>query len=146
MKHSTVNRMSFLTALAGIVLTLAGVAQAGAVGTAHAQKAEKPRKGTLIITVPTEVGDITLDPGEYEVKQVNSDAGPFVRFTLYTYNPYAQEGLPVHQWDVVAEVRVTMQSLDAKAGRTQLMAGSNSDKSLALQIRGNSFEYRFATS
>jgi hypothetical protein len=91
------------------------------------------------------VGNVTLEPGEYEVKQVKSAAGPTVRFTRYTYNPYAQEGLSVHQWDVVAEVRVTMQSLDTKAVRTQLLAGSNNHKPIGLQIRGNSFEYLFVT-
>jgi hypothetical protein len=145
MKHSIVNRMPLFTALAGIVLALAGFAHAGAVSAQRSQKAPKTKKGMLNITVATEVGNVTLEPGEYEVKQVNHAAGPVVRFTRYTYNPYAQEGLPVHQWDVVAEVRVTMQSLDTKAVRTQLLAGSNSDKPIGLEIRGNSFDYLFLT-
>ena len=145
MKHSIVNRMPLFTALAGIVLALASLAHAGAVGTARPEKAQKAKKGTLNITAATDVGGITLEPGEYEVKQVNSKNGPVVKFTLYTYNPYAQEGLPVHQWDVVGEVRVTMQSLDTKAVRTQFLADSNSGKPIGLEIRGNSFDYLFAT-
>jgi hypothetical protein len=145
MKHSIVNRMSLFTALAGIVLAFAGFAHAGAVGTERPQKAEKAKKGTLIITAAAEVGGVTLEPGEYEVKQVNSESGPVVRFTKYTYNPYAQEGLPVHQWDVVGEVRVTMQALETKAIRTQLLAGANNDKPIGLEIRGNNFHYLFAT-
>jgi phosphodiesterase/alkaline phosphatase D-like protein len=146
MKHSIVNRMPLFAALAGIVLALAGLAHAGAVGTQRPQKEQKAKKGMLNITVTTEIGGVTLEPGEYEVKQVKSAAGPVVRFTRYTYNPYAQEGLSVHQWDVVAEVRVTMQSLDSKAVRTQLLVDSNSDKPIGLKIRGNSFDYLFATS
>ena len=145
MKHSIVNRIPFLKAVAGIILALAGLAHAGVVGMERPQKAEKAKKGTLIITVAAEVRGVTLEPGEYEVKQVNSKSGPVVRFTKYTYNPYAQEGLSVHQWDVVAEVSVTLQSLASKAERTQLLADSKGDKPIGLQIRGNSFDYLFAT-
>jgi hypothetical protein len=145
MKHSIVNRMPLFTALVGIVLALAGFAHAGAVRTQRPQKAEKAKTGMLNITVATEVGGVTLEPGEYEVKQVNSAAGPVIRFTRYTYNPYAQEGISVHQWDVVGEARVTMQSLDSKAVRTQLLVDSKSDKPIGLEIRGNSFDYLFAT-
>jgi hypothetical protein len=145
MKHSVVNRMRLAAALAGIVLAFAGLAHAGAVGTQHSQKAEKAKKGMLIIAATTELSGLTLEPGEYEVKQVNSAAGPVVRFTRYTYNPYAQEGLSVHQWDEAGEVRVILQSLDSKAVRTQLLAESNSDKPVGLQIRGNSFQYLFVT-
>src|SRR5438045_1802575 len=113
MKH-IVNRMFLFAAVTVMVLAVSSLAQAGAIRTERPQKAEKAKRGTLIISVSTEVGGVTLEPGEYEVKQVNSKDGPVVRFTKYTYNPYAQEGLPVHQWDVVAEVSVTMQALDAK--------------------------------
>ena len=145
MKHSIVNRMPLFTALAGIILALAGFAHAGAIGTSRSEKPQKAKKGMLNITVATEVGDVTLEPGEYEVKQVNAATGPVVRFTRYTYNPYAQEGLPVHEWETVAKVRVTMQSLDSKAVRTQLLADPDSGKPIGLQIRGNSFDYLFVT-
>jgi len=140
-----VNRMFLVAAVTVMVLAVSSLAQAGAIGTERPQKTEKAKKGTLIITVSTEVGRVTLEPGEYEVKQVNSMGGPVVRFTKYTYNPYAQEGLPVHQWDVVAEVSVIMQALDTKAVRTQLLADSNSGKPIGLEIRGNRFHYVFAT-
>jgi hypothetical protein len=145
MEHSIVNRMRLATALTGIVLAFAAFVRAGAVGTSASQKPQKAKKGTLNITVAADVGGITLEPGEYEVKQVNSAAGPVVRFTRYTYNPYAQEGLSVHQWDEAGEVRVTLQSLDSKAARTKLLAESNSGKPVGLQIRGNSFQYLFVT-
>jgi hypothetical protein len=89
------------------------------------------------------VGGVTLEPGDYEVKQVKSAAGPVVRFTRVTYNPWASEGSPVYEWETVAEVRVTMQSLASKAVRTQLLLASNDDKPIGLEIRGNSYDYLF---
>ena len=87
MKHSIVNRMRRFTSLAGVVLALAAFAHAGAVGTQPVQKAEQAKKGTLKIATSTIVGSLTLEPGEYEVEQVNSAAGPVLRFTRYTYDP-----------------------------------------------------------
>ena len=150
MKHSVVNRMRLVTALAGIVLAFAGFAHAGAVGTSASQKPQKAKKGTLNITVATDVGGITLEPGKYEVKQVNSATGPVVRFTRFTFNaPYPvwsesyEGGRPEYDWETVAEVKVTMQPLASKTIRTELLLASNGDKALGLEIRGNSFDYLF---
>jgi hypothetical protein len=145
MKRSIANRMAFLAALAGIVFALAGFAHAGAIIKEQPQKVEKAKKGTLMITATTHLGGITLEPGEYEVKQKDTKNGPVVRFILYTYNPYAQEGQSVHQWDVIGEARVNMQSRDSKATRTQLLSDFNGDQPIGLQIRGNSFDYVFLT-
>src|SRR5262252_7489516 len=103
MTHSIVNGSRPFIALSGIVLAFAGFAHAGSVGTQPSQKAEKAKKGTLKIAAATNVGGLRLEPGEYEVKQVNSAAGSVVRFTRYTYDPYAQEGLSAHQWETVGE-------------------------------------------
>lgn len=143
MKNSMVNRMRLATAVAGMVLAFAGFAHAGAVGTARSEKPQKAKAGMLNITFATEVGGVTLEPGEYEVKQVNSADGPVIRITRYTYNPYAQEGLPVHEWDEVAKVKVTMRSLASKAVSTQLLLASDTSRPIGLEIRGNSFEYLF---
>ena len=143
MKHSIVNRVRIVTALSGIVFAFAGFAHAGSVGTQGSQKAEKARKGTLNITAAINVGGLRLEPGEYEVKQVNSAAGPVVRFTRYTYNPYAQEVLSVYEWETVGEAKVTMQALTSKAKHTKLALASNSDKAISLEIRGNSTAYLF---
>ena len=143
MKHSIVDRIRFFTALAGIVFGFAGLAHAGAVGTQRSQKAERAKKGTLNIAAATNVGGVRLEPGEYEVRQVNSAAGPVVRFTRYTYNPYAQEGLSVHQWETVVEAKVVRQALASKAKRTKLLLASNGDKAIGLVISGNSADYLF---
>ena len=145
MKHSIVNRKRFVAALACAVLAFAGFAQASAGTMQQSHNAKQRKKGTLNITVATEVSGLKLEPGEYEVKQVKSANRPVIRFTRYTYDPYAQEGLSVYQWDVVGDVRVAVQSQDSKAVRTQLLTESNSDKPVGLQIQGNSFQYLFVT-
>jgi hypothetical protein len=143
MKHSIVDRIRFFTALAGIVFAFAGLAHAGAVRTQRSQKAERAKKGTLNIAAATNVGGVRLEPGEYEVRQVNSAAGPVVRFTRYIYNPYAQEGLSVHQWETVGEAKVARQALASKAKHTKLLLASNGDKAIGLEISGNSADYLF---
>ena len=143
MKYCTINRTSFVATLLCTFLGFAGFANATAIH--QSSNAEQSKKGTLSVTVTTEVSGLTLEPGEYEVKQVKSANGPVIRFTRYTYSPYAQEGVSVQQWDVVGEVRVAVQPQDFKALRTQLLTGSNSDRLVGLQIRGNSFQYLFVT-
>ena len=143
MTPSIVNRSRLFVALAGIVLTFAGFAHAGSSGTPRSQKAEKAKKGTLNIAAATNVGGLRLEPGQYEVKQVNSAAGPVVRFTRYTYNPYAPEGQSVCEWEKIGEAKVTMQALVSKAERTKLLLASDGDKAIGLEIRGNSADYLF---
>jgi hypothetical protein len=132
-KHSIVNRIRLVPVLASIVLAVAGFAHAGAKDPQRSQKAEKPKKGTLNLTAATNVGGLRLEPGEYEVQQVNSVNGPVVRFTRYTYNPYAQEGLSAHQWETLGEAKVT----------TKLLLASNGDIAIGLEISGNSADYLF---
>lgn len=145
MKHSIINRTSLFTLVAGVVLALTGLAQAGTVGESASKKAGKTKTGLLNIEAATSVGGVLLEPGEYGVKQVNSANGPVVRITRYTYNPYTQEGLSVYDSETVAEVKVTLQPLASKAARTQLVVDSQGHKPIALEIRGNSFDYLFAS-
>ena len=145
MKYSIINGTRFVAALACAFLGFAGFVHAKAASTQQLYNAEHPKKGTLNVAVRTVVSGLTLAPGEYEVRQVKSAHGPVVRFTRYTYDPYAQEGVSAHQWEVVGEVRVAVQSQDFKALRTQLLTGPTSNIVIGLQIRGNSFQYLFVT-
>ena len=145
MKYSIMHRTCVVAAVACTFLGFAGLAHAKADAMQQTYNAKEPKKGTLSIAVTTEVSGLMLEPGEYELKQVKSANGPVIRFTHYTYNPYAQEGVSTHQWDVVGEIRVAVQSQDSKAVRTQLLTESNSNKLVGLQIRGNSFQYLFVT-
>ena len=143
MKDRIINRIRLFTALSGIVLALAGFAQAGVPGTQDSQKAAKTKRGTLKIVTATDVGGLRLAPGEYEVEQVNSAAGTVVRFTRYTYDPYAQEGVSAHEWETVGEAKVTVQPLASKAKHTQLLVASNGGQAVGMEISGNSAEYLF---
>ena len=138
MNENIAIRMRLFTAVAGIILAFAGFADAGSVGTQRFQKPEKAKKGTLKIAALTHVGGLKLEPGEYEVKQVNSAAGPVVRFTRYTFNPYAEEGLSVHEWETIGEAKVKIQALASKAKRTELRLSPNGEKAVGLEISGNS--------
>jgi len=143
MTHSIVNGSRPFIALSGIVLAFAGFAHAGSVGTLRSLKVEKAKKGTLNIAAATNVGGVRLEPGEYEVKQVNSAAGPVVRFTRYTYNAYALEGQSVYEWETIGEAKIKMQALVSKAEHTKLLFAANGDKAIGLEIRGNSVDYLF---
>jgi hypothetical protein len=143
MQHRSVHRIRVIATLSGIVFALAGFAHAGGIRTQRSPKAEKPNKGILRIAAVTTVGDLTLEPGEYEVKQVNSAAGTLVRFTRYTYDPYAPEGVSSHQWETVGQAKVTTRALAAKATQTKLLLASQGDKALGLEISGKSAEYWF---
>jgi hypothetical protein len=141
MKYCIINRTSIVATLLCTFLGFAGFANATAIH--QSSNAEQSKKGTLSVTVTTEVSGLTLEPGEYEVKQVKSANGPVIRFTRYTYNAYAQEGVSGHQWDVVGNVKVTVQPQDFRALRTQLLTKPNSAKATGLQIRGSSVQYLF---
>jgi len=144
MKTRIVSRTHLFTVLAGILLAFSGVAypESAAIA-AVSQKPPKPKGGTLKISAAADVGGVTLEPGPYEVKQVNSNAGSAIRFTRFNYNHFAEEAQSPYEWEVVAEVKVTMQPLDFKATRTELKLASDGVKAVALRIRGNSFEYLF---
>jgi hypothetical protein len=73
---------------------------------------------------------------------VNSAAGPVVRFTRHTYNPYAREGQSVHEWEA-GEAKVAIQVLASKAKHTKRLLTSNGDKAIGLEISGNSADYLF---
>jgi hypothetical protein len=138
MKHM-VNRVSLFTVLAGIVLTLSGLAH----GECLSHQAKRSKKGTLKIMAATEIGGVTLEPGEYEVKQVRSKTGPLVRFSRFTDHAYAPEGVLRFDWETVAEVKVTLQQLCSRANRTELLLASDNHRPIGLEIRGNSVDYLF---
>ena len=146
MKRSIVSRTNLFTAVVGILLVFSGHAYGNGPIAAASQKPPKAKGSTLTISTATDVGSVTLESGEYEVKQVNSPAGPVVRFTSVTLNPYAEyaeESLPRYWREVVAKVKVTIQPLASKATHTELKFASDGSTAVALQIRGNSFDYRF---
>lgn len=137
--NSVVTR-ALVAIMAAVLFAMTGIAQAEAVNVAWSKSA----RGTLKITVPTEVGGTLLPPGSYEVKVRNSGGSSAVEFARWTYNPYAQEGLPVWDREVVATVNAIPQETASAARHTGLLlASSGGSRAVALQIRGESVEYGF---
>ena len=142
--YTTVKHEHGAAVLFAVVLALAAFTNAAAMSSAHSHKG---KKGTLTITAPTEVGGIILQPGDYRVREINSPSGPVVEFVHLFDNFTAQEGLPVHDQEVVGQVKVTEQALSLPAKQTQLMLSSwYSTDAIGLEIRGNAVGYVFAPS
>jgi hypothetical protein len=130
------------TALFAVVLALAGFANAATMSSDHPHKG---KKGNLKITAPVEAGGILLQPGDYQVKEVKSPNGPVVEFVHLFDNFYVMDsGLPVHDQEVVGQVKVTEQALSSLPKHTQLQLAPNAKDAIALEIRGDNVEYLFA--
>lgn len=127
-------------ALFAVIIALASFAHADSM---HSHKA---KKGSLKITVPTEIGGVLLQPGDYEFKEVKAPGGPVLEIVHLFDDFTAPEGLPVHQQEVVAHVDITEQALSSAPKRTQLqLASTYTANATALQIKGDDVEYLFGT-
>jgi hypothetical protein len=133
-----------VAAMFAFVLVFAGLANADAMSSAHPHKG---KKGTMTITSPTEVGGLTLQPGDYQVREVNSPSGPVVEFVHLFDNIYVQDtGLPFHDQEVVGQVRVTEKALSSLPKHTQLILASDTAEAASLEIRGSAVGYEFPPS
>lgn len=130
-------------ALFAVVLALAGFASADGLNSSHSHKA---RKGHLTIAAPTEVGDTTLQPGEYEIREAKSPNGPVLEFWRQFRDELASELVQADQEELVARVQFTEQALNSPTKRTQLILASNAGEATGLEIRGSGVEYEFAAS
>src|ERR1700692_364595 len=109
-------------------------------GAAHAEGHHKGKKGSLKITVPTQAGDALLQPGDYTVREVNSNDGPVVEFALQTFDPtVGDSGLSPYGEEVVARVKSSEQALSAPPKQTQLQL--DAANAVAVQIRGDAVEF-----
>lgn len=138
-KHAHIAAAVFAT-----VLAFAGVVNANALSFAHVHKA---KKGHLTIMAPTEVGGTILQPGDYEVKVVNSASEAVLEFVHQFRNKLGSELVQADQEEVVASVKFTEQALNSTPKRTQLMLASwYSTDVIGLEIRGSAVGYVFAPS
>jgi hypothetical protein len=129
-------------ALFAVVLALATLANAAAMPSAHSHKG---KKGNFTIKAPTEVGGITLQPGDYQVKEINSPSGPVVEFVhLFTDYTVGDSGLSPYSQQVIGQVKVTEQVLSSLPKHTQLQLAPNTTDVMALEIRGDAVSYEFA--
>ncbi|MBZ5627910.1 MAG: hypothetical protein LAO06_03500 [Acidobacteriia bacterium] len=137
---SIVVRAAIVATVAAVLFAMSGTADGEVINPAS----RKGMSGKLNITVPTEAGGTLLPPGSYEVEVRKSGGGSVVEFARWTYNPYAQESLPVWDREVVATVNAIPQEMNSAATRTELLlASSGSNRALALEIRGHSVDYVF---
>lgn len=136
---SILTRTAAVATLTAVMLASAGLAHASA----FSPNGHKAKTGTLNITVPTQVGTVLLQPGSYEVKARNSGGSSVVEFARWNYNPYAQEGLPVWEREVIATVSALPQGLNSTATRTGLQPSADSARAIALEIRGDAVDYIF---
>jgi hypothetical protein len=139
----TTNKQGHIAAaLFAVVLALTGFANADAMSSTHSHKA---KKGNFTLAVATEVGGTVLQPGNYQVKEVNSPSGPVLEFVHLFRNELASE-LMQNEEEVVARVKFTEQALSSPPRRTRLVLASNTRAAIGLEIRGNDVDYVIAPS
>ena len=75
----------FFATVSALILATASLAQADTITGGHQHKG---KKGTLKILTPVQVGGVTLQPGDYEVRDVKSSTGDTVEFTHVWQNDF----------------------------------------------------------
>lgn len=141
MRHNHV-----LAAIAAIVIGIAGLAHAqedyyGASGK-PAMHEHAGKTGKLKLRAAVKLGDVVLQPGDYEVRHINSAKGHFVEFAQVVENDYVPEGLSVYERQVVARVNCTLEPLNAVVAQTELLP--KTDGTMArLEIRGEKVMHMF---
>ena len=137
---SIVVRAALVATVAAVLFAMSGTAEGQVINATW----KTGKSVTLNISVPTEAGGTLLPPGSYEVTVRKSGGGSVVEFTRWTFNPSAPEGLPVWDREVVATVNAIPQEMTSVAMRTGLLlASSDSNRAIALEVRGHNVAYVF---
>jgi hypothetical protein len=137
---SVATRAAIVAAMAVVMFAMTGYARANVVPASW----HGGNRGTLKLEAPTQVGDVLLSPGAYEVKVKNTQTGTVIEFTRWNYDPYAAEGLPVYTRETVASVKALPQAGTSASARTGLLLASGEQgKAIGLQISGQNVEYLF---
>jgi hypothetical protein len=123
-----------LTTLTWVLLALAGMVQAQP---NYAHKA----KGRVKITAATEIGGTIVQPGKYDVREVNTAEGTELVFSHSVMDPFVQETVWPYEDVVVARARADEQSLNTASKKTHLEIAPQSAEAVALEIRGKNVEY-----
>lgn len=101
-----------LAVVISIALTL------GASAYAQPNQLKVGKTGHITLTQETKVGDTVLAPGYYVIRHRHSTTSHYMEFTLVTENDQKMEGQSVHDWQVVAKVPCTTESLSNQVART----------------------------
>ena len=117
----------------------------GTVSYGQANSVIVSKTGHVTLEGETVIGTSVIGPGDYEVHQVRTASGHWVEFTRMVDNT-GEEGLspsPI-DWEVVAKVPCTMQSLNAPATGTSAEISKGSVAHLnSLRIRGENVVHVF---
>lgn len=112
--------------------------------TAFANAETKTHKGIhakLKLSTATEVGGAILQPGDYEVVEVDSAEGPVLQFVHQFRNELASELVQADEEEIVARVKFSEQVLSSPPEHTQLRAAARPSDAVALEIRGTPVDY-----
>jgi hypothetical protein len=140
MLKSVATRAAIVATMAAVMFAMTGFAHANVVPASW----HNVNRGTLKLAAPTQVGDILLPPGAYQVKVKSTQTGAVIEFARWNYDPYAAEGLPVYTREVIASVKALPQTATLAPARTGLLlAYGDSGKAVGLQIRGQNVDYLF---
>jgi hypothetical protein len=140
MLKSVATRAAIVATMTAVIFAMTGYARADVVPASW----HSGNRGTLKLAAPTQVGDVLLTPGAYEVKVKNTQTGAVVEFARWTYDPYAAEGLPVYTREVIASIKALPQAGTSASARTGLLlAHGDGGKAVGLQIRGQNVDYLF---
>jgi len=116
----------------------------GASAYAQPNQMKVGKKGHITLTQATKVGDTVLAPGYYEIRHKHSATSHYMEFTLVTENDQNTDVQSVYDWEVVAKVPCTMESLSTPVARTSAqVSGSPVALLSSLEIRGENVEHVF---
>lgn len=102
----------------------------------------KGKTGHLTLTAATQVGNVVLPAGNYEVRHVASPTGHLMEFVRVTESNLGYEGSPTFiDREVVAKVNCNMQPLNAKAGKTVIE--KEGSRLARLEIKGENIAHNF---
>lgn len=137
-------RNMFITLLTIAVLAFASAAVAQH---QHGQAAlDQPKTGNIILNEPAVIGTTTLQRGIYEVRHLNGKTGHYVQFARRSDQPAdgGETGQGFYNWNVVAKVPCTMESLNARVSQTSLQISSAMIAQVSsVKIRGENVVHVF---
>lgn len=99
---------------------------------------------TVHITVKTtsQVGSVTLPPGEYEVTHRYSPTGHYMEFARESTTDLGYEGSPTYyERQVVARVDCTMQALKGKVSKT--VVEKEGTRIAGIEMKGEEVSHNF---
>jgi len=126
-------RRGSITIIAALVLGLTSFAMA---------QQKIGRAVHITLKTASQVGTVTLPPGEYEVTHRSSPTGHYMEFVRETTTNLGYEGSPTYyERQVVARVDCTMQPLTGKVNKTVIE--KEGTRIAGIEIKGEDVSHNF---